>query len=664
MPLSLFSTPPAKTVRRLLTLATSLLILVGIGMDGAAQSGTHSETYYVSNRGDDANSGLSPNAPWRSLKRATRDPLPPGSTLLLERGSVFRETLRVPSSGEDGLPLTFAAYGEGERPIISGADAVSAWQTFGGEPDSMRLYRQLKGGGSDDAPFGQLRSTPASPRKGQIIPNNQALSVEELSVWLKTAGAPQGEVWAELWALNEQDLPERPLSQPSESVSITELSADTYSQVRFIFPERVAVPGEMFALVISGDYAPSARDHVVLDTRRREGERYRFPLVWENLNGADWTRRRDSQLRYEMIGRPQGVRFNTEVHGSELTSAPRRAWADQAELRRRPSPYDLEPGEYAYLFGRMFVRLPGDAHPDAADVTASQRRFAVHSAQPHDYITFRDVIAEKSNGNGKNDAVFVAQHESSYWVLENVTARYGAANGIFGERSLATGFGIGSHLLIRNSETHGHRFRGAVAAGNTRVGQVIDGLYSHDNQGDGLLINSRDGVLKNSLLENNGGQGGAPKHGVYIYPYNGGAENWDIFDNRFIGNRESGMRVAGKNHHIYNNVFDGSPFGMFVVDVDGVNEGHLIEDNTIKNTGARDFSLELEGAQDVTIRNNLFVSSPGIIIAEGYQLENSNITIENNRYEGTGAGDAFVAGCTTPGQGSERVDSSSRLRCY
>ena len=88
--------------------------------------------YYISNNGDDSNSGTSPDAPWKSFKNLysvkgnaamtiVNYALQPGDAVLLERGSVF-DKYRY---GEyDALNIaegiTYGTYGEGPKPVITG----------------------------------------------------------------------------------------------------------------------------------------------------------------------------------------------------------------------------------------------------------------------------------------------------------------------------------------------------------------------------------------------------------------------------------------------------------------------------------------------------------------------------------------------------------------
>jgi len=89
--------------------------------------------YYVdAEAGSDANAGTGEDAPLRTLAEAATLPLQPGDSVLLRRGSVFREGLAVVRSGTEEAPIEFGAYGEGDAPILDGADEVAAWTSLGG----------------------------------------------------------------------------------------------------------------------------------------------------------------------------------------------------------------------------------------------------------------------------------------------------------------------------------------------------------------------------------------------------------------------------------------------------------------------------------------------------------------------------------------------------
>lgn len=75
-------------------------------------------TYYVDTiNGQEQNDGLTELTPVRDYKKLN---IKPGDTVLFKRGTFIREKLyRI--EGEDGKPITYGAYGEGEMPTFCGS---------------------------------------------------------------------------------------------------------------------------------------------------------------------------------------------------------------------------------------------------------------------------------------------------------------------------------------------------------------------------------------------------------------------------------------------------------------------------------------------------------------------------------------------------------------
>lgn len=107
------------------TIATGLFNLTVLSHSG--------NTYYVdSSGGNDANDGLTPESAWATLTRITKDTFSPGDQILLRRDSVWREQLEMPSSGEPGNPIVISTFGNGNPPVINGADLIHNWKLFQG----------------------------------------------------------------------------------------------------------------------------------------------------------------------------------------------------------------------------------------------------------------------------------------------------------------------------------------------------------------------------------------------------------------------------------------------------------------------------------------------------------------------------------------------------
>ena len=83
---------------------------------GAAEGGA---SYYVDGvAGQNSNAGSSPAAPWRDFSNINGKTLQPGDRLLLKRGSVINQELRVGAAGTSDRWVEIGPYGEGARPIL------------------------------------------------------------------------------------------------------------------------------------------------------------------------------------------------------------------------------------------------------------------------------------------------------------------------------------------------------------------------------------------------------------------------------------------------------------------------------------------------------------------------------------------------------------------
>lgn len=73
-------------------------------------------TYYVSNAGDDENDGKTPETAWKTLAKVSEIPLCVGDGVRFRRGDLFRGFVKAQAG------VTYAAYGEGEKPKLYGWD--------------------------------------------------------------------------------------------------------------------------------------------------------------------------------------------------------------------------------------------------------------------------------------------------------------------------------------------------------------------------------------------------------------------------------------------------------------------------------------------------------------------------------------------------------------
>ena len=97
------------------------------------------KTYYVSEKGDDANDGLSKTSPIKTNARVSELELCPGDAVLFERGGIFRGNITAKAG------VTYAAYGEGKKPRIYGSPENGAdpakWTLLEGT-DNIWIYEK------------------------------------------------------------------------------------------------------------------------------------------------------------------------------------------------------------------------------------------------------------------------------------------------------------------------------------------------------------------------------------------------------------------------------------------------------------------------------------------------------------------------------------------
>ncbi len=86
-------------------------------------SGGHlwATTYYVdATNGIDTNLGTQENWAWKTIHKVNGSTFAPGDEIFFKRGEVWYESLVIPSSGTASSPITFGAYGSGDRPLFDG----------------------------------------------------------------------------------------------------------------------------------------------------------------------------------------------------------------------------------------------------------------------------------------------------------------------------------------------------------------------------------------------------------------------------------------------------------------------------------------------------------------------------------------------------------------
>lgn len=88
----------------------------------------HAKDYYLSSNGNDSNSGRNPEYSWQTIEKLNTVKLKPGDNVYFKSGEVFTGSLLVKGSGTPGKPITFASYGTGKKPVLTGAVPIAKWE--------------------------------------------------------------------------------------------------------------------------------------------------------------------------------------------------------------------------------------------------------------------------------------------------------------------------------------------------------------------------------------------------------------------------------------------------------------------------------------------------------------------------------------------------------
>ncbi|NOU69425.1 hypothetical protein GC096_36005 [Paenibacillus sp. LMG 31461] len=157
-------------------------------------------TYYVdANGGNDANLGTSEGSAWRTITKVRAAVLQPGDSVLFKRGqSWYGKTLQLASSGAEGNPIRIGAYGEGAKPIISGAILETGWigpdangeYAKSGYPSGNNSLASIMEDGIRLPGNGYLQALPGQV-KGSLTPGSWVWDAATSSIYYKpSSGTP------------------------------------------------------------------------------------------------------------------------------------------------------------------------------------------------------------------------------------------------------------------------------------------------------------------------------------------------------------------------------------------------------------------------------------------------------------------------------------------
>lgn len=114
--------------------ATALRNAINTASDTVSVTGAK---YYISNNGSDSNDGRSPETAFKTLEKVSGIGLGTNDAVFLERGSVFRLASAIILKNG----VTYAAYGQGEKPAVYGSQKNYASKSLWGSTGTENVWR-------------------------------------------------------------------------------------------------------------------------------------------------------------------------------------------------------------------------------------------------------------------------------------------------------------------------------------------------------------------------------------------------------------------------------------------------------------------------------------------------------------------------------------------
>jgi hypothetical protein len=103
----------------LLLMATIIGFTACTSLPGSSEDSGANSYYVDSQNGDDNNSGMSENSPWKTLDQVSSMTFQPGDDIYFKRGSSYEGSVTINGDGTASNPITISSYGIGNAPSFT-----------------------------------------------------------------------------------------------------------------------------------------------------------------------------------------------------------------------------------------------------------------------------------------------------------------------------------------------------------------------------------------------------------------------------------------------------------------------------------------------------------------------------------------------------------------
>ena len=480
-----------------------------------------------------------------------------GDSILFNKGNTWREQLDVPTSGSEGSPITFGAYGEGVDPKVLGSDIITGWTA----------YEKLEINQATDNDFWTIGANCC-----QKLKITASYTVSKVSMYMYKATT--GDAHIEFWTAGTGNAGAT-MSGDSEQIGgdSVVISIDQASATWFNFTwssNNPTITADCFMHIVeeSGDlkvraFTPNAYEDTDYD-------------LW-NV-GVD----KDSDLTFKVYSVVTGVYFKENIGAGTDCGM---VVVDGSTILQYNADKDvLAEGEYNHEIADddLYIRLSGDADPSGYTIEADIRPRSIEVTNV-DYITIENLYL----GGGTYGLQIL--NGADYIIMQDNTLRYVASKLIKlqGDTAAIT------HCTIQNND-----LRYAGGAGRTvtfsAFGIQVTGV-------DGGAKSTNNTVTQNLIQDTEKGAFLVRDADSNVFRYN---------ESHGTGESCFWLQTADSNE-VYYNIFDhdGDNDGDAVLYLLTGSLNNKIYNNVVISNG-NDKGISIDGNCTGTIcKNNIYYGS-------------------------------------------------------
>ena len=561
-----------------------------------------------------------------------------GDTIYLcDTGGVFRDQMDVPSSGNDGLPITYEAA-TGDTPIISGIDIKTGFTSADIDGDNANLSGNAEtiGGtgwsnnemtmdadvASPLAPDGSQTADAAQPDVGlgakqmakNLITGLAAATDYSYSVYVRAAAAPasgwepQSDCW--IWVrLQFVNAANDSLGETDSYFNVIKGSGalgTLHNDAGLTGTAAIYDVGDGWyrCVIMSTSPASTTKSNILLRTVAANGG---STMTGDGTTHSVWWGSKLEQattaLAYEDC---------TDYYVA--SAATTMVQNDGVYLTKSDDPsYQLYPGQFHYTAddaGRIYLRLTGDANPSGS-VIGSMIRLAAIDTNAEDYITIKNLTLTGTGEWGAGVAVTDSQHITvdSCDLSDNYYAGvYAGDSGHHGYTTIQD-----STFTDNGGPSIVAYYEGAIVDDgyNVYTGNTFTGNGWRDTMQSVIYIGgSNTEISNNKIYANNVDNPTWVQHNHGIYCFNVDSTDLDIHGNEIYDQGSGcGIKVRGAGN-IYNNlVYDNWYGGISILETGSVRTVNIFSNIVYGNFNGLWVGLYDSGALTLNVYNNDFINN-------------------------------------------------------